>query len=143
MAIGIVSLAVLVIIGTLPIGLKSMQNAETLQATSNIANQLRGQLQLLSFSTNTATGANTVAQLANSVLYYTTDGTSTTASSGSAYYTAEFSVSGISMATAPTASNISFNTNNVRNVVVSLLYPPGVLNQTNTFSLLVARQTDN
>ena len=142
LAIGIVAFAVLAVIGTLPIGIKSVQNAESMQATSNIANQLRGEMQLLSFSGNPA-GTNTIQQLASSVSYYTTDGIlSNSATTGPYFYRATFAVQSLSSSTVPVA-NTSFNTNNAQSVVVTLAYPPGVWNQTNTFSLLVARQTDN
>jgi uncharacterized protein (TIGR02598 family) len=141
-AIGIVAFALLAIIGTLPIGLKSVQNAETMQATSNIANQIRGQMQLLSFS-GSASGTNTIQQLASTVNYYTTDGIlSDNTATDPYYYKATFGVQSVSMATTPVA-NTSFNTKSAQSVVVTLTYPPGVWNQTNTFSLLVARQTDN
>jgi uncharacterized protein (TIGR02598 family) len=142
LAIGIVAFAVLAIIGTLPIGLKSVQNAETLQATSNIANQLRGQMQQLSFSGNPS-GTNTIQQMASTINYYTTDGIlSNNATTGPYYYRATFGVQSISASTTSVV-NASFNTNNAQSIVVNLAYPPGVWNQTNTFSLLVARQTDN
>src|SRR5450631_839993 len=107
-AIGIVGFAVLAIIGTLPIGLKSAQNAETMQATSNIANQLRGQMQLLSFNPSSS-GTNTIGQLATNYLFYTTDGTPTTTNSPTAYYTATFKITGVNGATAPTAGNATLN----------------------------------
>ncbi len=139
LAIGVVGFALLVIIGTLPIGLKSVQNAETLQATSNIANQLRGQMQLLSFNTS-STGINTVQQLAQTNLFYTTDGIATNSSGG--YYMVSFAVKPVSTTTNPVV-DASFAASNVQSVVVNVAYPPGVWNQTNTFALLVARQTDN
>ena len=121
----------LVIIGALPVGLKSIQNAETMQATSNIANQLRGQLQLLSFN---SLGNNTIEQLVATNIYYTTDGMPTVATN--AFYRVSFT-------TTNAVASVSLNTNNAQSVLVSLSYPPGVWSQTNTFSLLVARQTDN
>ena len=142
LAIGIVAFAVLAIIGTLPIGIKSVQNAESMQATSNIANQLRGQMQLLSFSGNPS-GTNTIQQLASTVSYYTTDGIlSNSATTGPYFYRATFAVQSLSSSTTQVA-NTSFNTNNAQSVVVTLASPPGIWNQTNTFSLLVARQADN
>ena len=139
LAIGVVGFGLVVIIGTLPIGLKSVQNAETLQATSNIANQLRGQMQLLSFNT-AASGTNTVQQLAATNMYYTTDGIATNSTAG--YYKASFAANSVSAASNPVA-DASFAASNVQSIVVNVAYPPGVWNQTNTFALLVARQTDN
>ena len=137
LAIGIVGFAMLSIIGMLPIGLKSVQTAESLQATGNIANQLRGQMQMLSFN---ASGTNTIQQLAQNTLYYTLDGIPTNSDAG--YYKATFTVQNVS-STANQVVDATFNAGNARSVRVDLLSPPGVWNRTNTFSLLVARQTGN
>jgi uncharacterized protein (TIGR02598 family) len=139
LAIGIVGFAMLVVLALLPNGIKAVRGAETLQATSNIANQLRGQLQLLSF--NNTSGTDTMAQLAATNYYYTTDGLPTAAPG---FYKASFSVTGNVVGGLSTnVVDASFSTNNAVSVLVTLTYPPGSLNQTNVFSLFVARQTDN
>jgi uncharacterized protein (TIGR02598 family) len=137
LAIGVVAFALLAITALLPNGIMTVRSAENLQATSNIANQLRGQLPLLSFFGT----ANTVADLDAATYYYTIDGLPTNAPG---YYQATFSTSVNELGTTTTnVVNAGFYTGNAVSVLVTLTYPPGILNKTNTFSLLVARQTDD
>jgi uncharacterized protein (TIGR02598 family) len=143
LAIGVVAFALLAITALLPNGIMTVRRAENLQATSNIANQLRGQLPLLSFSTNSA-GTNTVAELVDTTNYYPIDGLPTTNGDPREYYTANFSTN-VNVVGGYTTNvvNTYFQPGNAVSVLVTLTYPPGLLNKTNTFSLLVARQTDN
>jgi len=150
-AIGIVAFAVLAIVGMLPVGLLNVNRAENMQATGNIVSQLRGQMQLLSFS---PTNTDYIQNLTSTTNYYTLDGLPTTNNTSSVYYNgpyyymATFAVYPVTNTT-PTSpqttawvADSNLNTNNTLSVVVSLAYPPGIWNQTNTFSMLVARQTD-
>jgi uncharacterized protein (TIGR02598 family) len=137
LALGVVSFALLGILILLPEGLFSVHNAETLQATSNIANQLRGQMQLLSF---VSTDPDAIQNLPETNYYYTTDGVQTNLAD--AYYKASFAVTNIAPTLSP-VDDAAFNSNSAQNVLVTLTYPPPVWNRTNSFPILVARQTDN
>ena len=136
MAIGMVSFALLGVIALIPEGLMAVQNAETMQATGNIINQLRGQMQQLSFS---GTSVDSIQSLPNNTYYYSTEGVQT--NQAGAYYKATFTVSSFTPP-AGVGEDASFNANSAQNVVVSLTYPPSVWSKTNSFSLLVARATD-
>jgi uncharacterized protein (TIGR02598 family) len=139
LAIGVVSFALLTIVGLLPTGLATMQKAQLLQATANIANQIRGQVLLLSFC---STSSNAIQQLPQTHYYYTLDGIPVESGDSDVYYTASFTTSSISASSAQ-ISDASFSSDNAQTITVTVTYPPGVNNQTNTFSLLVARQTNN
>jgi uncharacterized protein (TIGR02598 family) len=138
LAVGVVSFALLSVLAMLPIGLTSVQNAEFLQATGNITDQIRGQLPLLSFS---GSGSGSIRGLASTINYYTTDGVPTT-TTASEYYKAIFKVTSISSSQPVVDANFN-STSSAQNVTVILTYPYPVCNQTNTFSFFVARQTDN
>jgi uncharacterized protein (TIGR02598 family) len=141
LAIGVVAFALLAITALLPNGIMTVRSAENMQATSNIANQLRGQFPLLGFSTS---GAGSVAGLATTVNYYTIDGVPTVSTDPLAYYTATFSTTAnVLSGTTPNVVNANFNTANAVSVLVTLKYPPVLLNKTTTFSILIARQTYN
>ena len=139
LSIGVVSFALLTIVGLLPTGLSTMQKAQTLQATGNIANQIRGQMLLLSFS---STNNNAIQLLPQTHYYYTADGIPVEGTSSEVYYTVSFKTSAISTQSAP-ITDASFDSYNAQSVVVTITYPPGINNQTNVFSLFVARQTAN
>lgn len=143
LAIGIVSFAVLSVLALLPQGILTVQNAETLQATSNIATQLRGEMKQLSFAPSTPSSQDSIQALSAAIYYYTTDGIPTTDPT-TAYYKATFTISNINAS--PFSMKVvdaSFNANNAQNVQVTLAYPPAIWNKTYVFSLLVARETDN
>jgi len=138
LAVGVVSFALLSIVAMVPVGLMSVHNAQVLQATGNITDQLRGQVQLLSF---VPANTDSIQNLNNTTYYYTSDGMLTNAAG--AYYNALITTGTAGLGTTAPVVDAKFNATNAQSILVTLTYPPGALNQTITFSFLVARQTDN
>jgi uncharacterized protein (TIGR02598 family) len=135
LAIGVVSFAMMAMLGTLPVGLKSSQQSRSQVATANIARQLQGELQQLSFSAASADTL-TVQNLANTPFYFTLEGTRTT-DAAEAYYEASFAVNGV------TVPGLTVDPANARSVTVTLTHPlaaPLENRQETIFSLLLAKQ---
>lgn len=140
-AIGVVAFALLGIVSLVPEGLMQVRTAEDMQATSNIANQLRGQFQMLSFSDKTTTGANTLSQLLATNYYYSIEGLP---AGSTGFYKASFALAGgVSGGSALNLAGSTVAQGNAVSILVTLTYPPVSSTHTNAFSLLVARQTDN
>jgi uncharacterized protein (TIGR02598 family) len=135
LAIGVVSFAMMAMLGTLPVGLKSAQESRSQVATANIARQLQGELQQISFNA-ASSDTLTVQNLAGTPYYFTLEGTRTT-DMADAYYEASFSVGGVNL------PGLTVDPINARKVTVTLSHPMGtpVANrQTNAFTLLLAKQ---
>jgi uncharacterized protein (TIGR02598 family) len=133
----VTAFALVAIAGTLPVGLQSMRGSQNDQAIGTIANQLRGDLQQISFGT----GTGSIAQLPSSVNYYTVEGIQTQLASTimPPYYRAQFAVTNAAVngaafpgtSTAPTTA---------ATVTVIVTYPYPALSQTNTFSIFATAQ---
>lgn len=135
LAIGVVSFAMMAMLGTLPVGLKSSQQSRSQVATANIARQLQGELQQLSFSAASADTL-TVQNLAGTPFYFTLEGTRTT-DVAEAYYEASFAVNGL------TLPGLAVDPANARSVTVTLSHPmaaPAENRQETVFALLLAKQ---
>jgi len=135
LAIGVVSFAMMAMVGVLPIGLRSAQESHSQVAMANIARQLQGELQQISFRSD-STNPLTISSLTNTPLYYTLEGMKT-ASVADSYYLAHFDVSSAK------APGSSFSASNARTVTVTLSYPqsaPAANRQQSVFSLLLAKQ---
>jgi uncharacterized protein (TIGR02598 family) len=133
LAIAVVSFALTGVLALIPSGMLAIQSAVSSQATANIADQLRGQMQQLSFSGTT----DSISSLPTTTYYYTTEGVPTTQSL--AYYKATFAVSSINPTSTLSGGDISFKANSAQNVLVTLSYPPSTWSKNYSFSLLVAR----
>jgi uncharacterized protein (TIGR02598 family) len=134
LAIGVVSFAMMAMLGTLPVGLKSSQQSRGQVATANISRQLQGELQQISFNQG-STDELTVQNLDQSSLYYSLEGTKTDLAG--AYYVASFAVNGV------TAPGLPIDPSHARNVKVTLSYPANAApedRQQSVFSLLLAKQ---
>lgn len=134
LAIGVVSFAMMAMLGTLPVGLKSSQQSRGQVATANISRQLQGELQQISFN-DSSKDTLTVEKLADNPFYYTLEGTKTDADG--AYYIANFSVTNVSL------PGLAVDASRARNVKVTLSYPanaPVESRQESVFSLLLAKQ---
>lgn len=135
LAIGVVSFSMMAMVGVLPIGLRSAQESNAQVAMANIGRQLQGELQQISFSTDSSDPLN-ISSLSSSPYYYTLEGLKTT-SAADRYYEAKFDVANAKLSGAP------FSTANARTVTVTLSYPlsaPEANRQTSVFSLLLAKQ---
>jgi uncharacterized protein (TIGR02598 family) len=134
LAIGVVSFAMMAMLGTLPVGLKSSQQSRGQVATANISRQLQGELQQISFNNN-STDTLSVQTLGDSSFYYTLEGTKTDADG--AYYVAKFEVNPL------TLPGLTVDASRARSVKVTLSYPasaPVENRQESVFSLLLAKQ---
>lgn len=133
LAIGITSFALIATLGLLPVGLNSLQESTIQTAAANIANQLRGELQQISFNTNSSFNVHT---LASTPYYFTKEGTK--GNENNCYFEATFDP------TDGLVGGASFEVSNAQNIRVSLSYPHGVPEanrKTLSFSLFAARQS--
>jgi uncharacterized protein (TIGR02598 family) len=134
-ALGIVSFVLIPIIGLLPMGLATIQASENQTVMAGIAQQIRGQLQEITFSS--------VATLPQTTYYYTNEGVPTASSSGG-YYAVSFTVKG---ALIPGGGSSTFdNANAAQTVVATMTYPvgaPASSQKTSVFSFLAAKQGTN
>jgi uncharacterized protein (TIGR02598 family) len=117
LALGVVSFALLALVGTLPAGVKALQDSMSESARANTTQQIRAELEQVSFGTNAA-GVNYIDTLSQQTNYYSSEGLPLSNSSG-AYYMAAFQVQ---PATIPgTTSN--FQSTSAQTIQVILSYP--------------------
>ncbi len=131
MALGLISFAMLGVLGLLPVGLSTVQQAMVQTGEAGIARQIRSDLQQISLTS--------LPTFASQPKYYTPQGIRVaSASSTDAYFIATFSVTDPSIAGAAT----SFNTS-AKLVKVTLKYPataPTAAQKSKVFTLLTAGQ---
>ena len=140
LAVGIVSFAMLGVLGTLSVGLQSVRDSITETAKANIAGHLRGELQRIPFSPVQDSTYN-IDTLAGQTYFYSRDGLLTDGSDPRAYYKAVFEVTGAGVVSA--SNPASFQPESARNVTVTLKFPVGVSTgdqQTSIFSIFSAKQ---
>jgi uncharacterized protein (TIGR02598 family) len=142
-ALGVTSFAVLALIGTLPTGIKSVQDSSNESARANILQQIRAQLQEVNFGSSAADNAakNNIANLASQSNYYNNEGDLLANSSG-AYYMAVFST-GTAAIPSTSSSATYFQTNAAQAIQVVLSYPcsaPASSQVQSTNYLLAAKQ---
>ena len=142
LALGIVSFGLVATLGTMAVGLNTVRDATTQAAVSNIARQLRGDLQQISFDTNSTTAVN-IQSLSQTNYFYSQDGVAS--ASAGAHYKAAFEVGGASVEGTGGSSDVAtFAPESAKMVKVTLSYPQTapVSNQKRlVFSLLLAKQT--
>jgi uncharacterized protein (TIGR02598 family) len=143
MAMAVVSFALLAITGLLPIGLQTMRDSQNDQATGTIANQIRGDLQQIAFTTdpNNPNPQVVLSSLASSTNYYTVEGLKTNSATTAAqvYYRATFAitnagVNGLGFGGTTTVPN------NAAAVTVTLGYPAPAYTHKTSFTLFATRQ---
>lgn len=143
LALGIVSFGLVATLGTMAVGLNTVRDATTQAAVSNIARQLRGDLQQISFNTQSSNAVN-IQSLNQTNYYYSQEGVTSTNVS-EAHYKAAFEVGGASVkGTGGSGDVASFATNSAQMVKVTLSYPqtaPVSSQKQLIFSLLLAKQT--
>lgn len=135
LALGIVSFAMMAVVGTLPVGLRSSQQSRSQIAAANIARQIQGDLQQISFRSSVADKL-TIENLPSNPFYFSQDGTRS--EQRDAYYVANFTLNDV------TAPGLSVNSSNARSVKVSISYPANIAQanrQEVIYSLLLAKQT--
>jgi uncharacterized protein (TIGR02598 family) len=134
LSLAIVSFALFPMVALLPVGLQTVHDSMDQTVSASIAQQIRGELQQVSFNSNDSYNINTLLSQVN---YYTTEGIKTTLDAADAYYKASFSISGA------TAASSTFASNNAQAVTVTLAYPtaiPPAAQKKITFTLFTARQ---
>ncbi|PTX98261.1 hypothetical protein DB345_05350 [Spartobacteria bacterium LR76] len=137
LALGIVSFAMMAVVGTLPVGLRSAQQSRSQIAAANIARQIQGDLQQISFESSSSDDL-TIATLPDNPFYFSQDGTRS--QERDAYYVASFTLNAIN------APGLSVNSSNARSVKVSISYPASVAKanrQEVVYSLLLAKQKND
>ncbi len=142
LAVGIVSFAMLGVVGTLSVGLQSVRDSITETAKANIAGHLRGELQRIPFSTSQES-AYTIDTLSTQTYFYSRDGLLTDGSDPRAYYKAVFAVANAGVVAASANNSTSFQPASARNVTVTLRFPVGLSTgdqQTSVFSIFSAKQ---
>lgn len=136
LAMGVVSFAILPLVAVLPIGLATVRDSMDETVTANIAQQVRGELQQLSFGSN-STDPVTISNLSSQTYYYTADGIKTQSSDPEAYYKASFEVG------SAVAAGTTYGADNAKAVKVTLKYPasiPDVKQKKIIIPLFAARQ---
>ena len=138
MAMAVVSFALVAIAGLLPVGLQTMRDSQNDQAVGTIANQLRGDLQQISFGT----GTGTLGGLVSTTNYYTTEGVKTDVNNiaGQVFYLASFAVTNAAVNGSAYSASSTTSPNNAAVVTVTLIYPYPAYTQTNSFSLFATKQ---
>lgn len=144
LALGVVSFSLLTVIGTLPVGLETVQEAKVQAAKANISRELRSEFQQISYKTDTGSIPAALAALNSTNYYYSQEGMMVAGSEGSAYYKATFSV-GTGTVAAP-ESTFEYQQNNANNITVTLSYPlsaPEANRKKTIFTLFAAKQKSN
>jgi uncharacterized protein (TIGR02598 family) len=134
LSIGIASFALITILGLIPVGMNTLSESVAQTAVANISNQLRGEFQQISFSTNAAFN---IQHLKSTSYYYTHDGFKS--NQQGCYYEAKFDLSNGKVGGA------SFDTSTAQSIKVTLTYPfdaPAAGKKTIVFSLFAARNSD-
>ena len=140
LAVGIVSFAMLGVMGTLSVGLQTVRDSINETAKANIAGHLRGELQRIPFTESEASNY-TIDTLEKETYFYSRDGLLTTSTDARAYYKAVFKVSDGVVSSSDGAS--SFQKGSARNVTVTLKFPASASandQQTSVFSIFSAKQ---
>ena len=133
-ALGVTSFAVLALIGTLPTGIKSVQDSSNESARANILQQIRAELQEVNFGS----GGGNILSLTSQTNYYDNNGDLTNGVT-QPYYIAYFATA----TTSVPGSTSSFQTNAAQTIQVMLTYPytaPAANRVMSTNYLLAARQ---
>jgi uncharacterized protein (TIGR02598 family) len=145
LAIGVVSFSLLAVVGSLPVGLESVQEAMVQAAKANISRELRGELQQISFKSGGDASTVRIDSLDNVKYFYTREGMMVSGSTSSnAYYEATFAVGDGSYSKQD--GDFTFQSVNARNITVVLSYPlqaPAANRKQTTFSLFAAKQKSN
>lgn len=134
LAIGVVSFAMMAILASLPVGLRSSQQSRGQVAIANISRQLLGELQQISFNVGSPDSL-VIDGLAETPFYYTLEAARTDFEG--AYYEARFEVINLAL------PGIAVDSSLARSVKVTLSFPASSApedRQITVFSLLLAKQ---
>jgi len=133
-AVGIVTCSMLVVMGLLPVGLKTLQDSSTQYATATIAQQIVSDLQLMPFTASAAKPGYSISAMHGQMNYYTVAGTRTENPTNS-FFTVTFSTNSPAIPGGSTTYG-----SGAQMVKATITYPTQSPQQTNVLSFLIARQ---
>lgn len=123
-AIGLVGFALLAIVGSLPVGIQSMQDSMQQQARAAITQQLRADLQQIPFSSSqSGTAGYNIEELKSTTWFYTSEGMKTEKGSAEAFYSATFELVTATIESEGENHATEFDSSSARNVRATLEYP--------------------
>jgi uncharacterized protein (TIGR02598 family) len=134
MAVGIVTFSLFALVGAIPVGIKTIQDSMKASAKANITQEIRAELQQVTFGTS----AGNIDSLMSQVNYYSDRGILLPGADG-AYYEASFSKADVPMP----GSTGYFQSGNGQLIKVTLTYPvpaPTANQETSALYLLAAKQ---
>jgi uncharacterized protein (TIGR02598 family) len=146
LALGVTSFVLMALLGTLPAGVKSIKDSMNESARANIMQEIRAELEEVSFGSSATATNNIVTTLSQQTNYYTPEGLPLTNTGASippgAYYEAVFAAANAPIPST-SASPAYFQYESAQTVQVTLIYPlnASVAGQTQTTNyLLTAKQ---
>ena len=141
MALGIVSCSLLVIVGLLPVGLRTLNDSAVQYGITTIAQKVSSELQEMPFSPSSSNPSYAITQLnSRTADSYTREGALlSNPNDPSRFFSVSFSTGN---STIPGATNSTY-ANNIQTVRATITYPalaPAASQQTNVLSFLAAKQ---
>lgn len=137
MAVGLVTFTMMVILGTLPIGLRTVNDSAVQQTLSKLAEKIHADLQHVPFAATTNAPDYGLDVMKGATYFYTRDGALVDSADPMRYFQVSLDVAD---AVVPGGKSTTLNAN-LRKVALTATYPANAQNpQTNTISLLIARQ---
>ena len=142
MAMGIVSCSLLVIVGLLPVGLRTLNDSAVQYGITTIAQKISSELQEMPFLPSVSNPNYAITQLNNRTDSYTREGAFlSNTNDPTRYFAVSFSTGN---STIPGATNSTY-ANNIQTVRATITYPalaPAASQQTNVLSFLAAKQNN-
>jgi uncharacterized protein (TIGR02598 family) len=136
LAIGLAVFSALVVLGLLPVGMRSLQDSAIQQGLGSIARQIRGDLQQIPFVANVTNPAYGLDGIGQQEFYYTREGVRTEEPGG--YFRASFALGDADFPGA--TATLGESAKLVRVTVNYPLAAPETAQQQEIISLFVARQ---
>ncbi len=133
-AVGVVTCSMLVVMGLLPVGLKTMHESSTQYGTSTIAQQIVSELQLMPFTSSPSNASYSISAINGQTDYYTIEGVKTDKQSDR-FFTVTFSTNSPAVPGGTTTYG-----SGAQMVKASIAFPTQAPQQTNVLSFLIARQ---
>ncbi len=137
-ALALVTFSMTVILGLLPVGLKTVQDAAIEQGLGRIAQQMRAEFQQMPFTASIATPNYSIKNLEGNTYYYNRQGFKTEESDNNTYFLAQLSLAEVQL---PDKATDSFHSN-AQTIAIKVDYPasaPTAHRNSMTFTMIVAR----
>lgn len=148
LALGVTSFVLMALLGTLPAGVKSVKDSMNDSARACIMQQIRAELEEVSFGSSATASDNIVTTLSQQTNYYSPEGLLLTATGSTvpseAYYQAVFSA-GNAQVPSTNASPTYFQYESAQSIQVTLIYPlsASAAEQTQATNYLLAAKQKN